>query len=315
MAEVVVTGVSSFVGHHLARHWALLGHHVIGTISRPRDRYLGIAAERIAAIEPYVEIFGLDLREPRDIAALVDRRAPSLWIQHAGFATAYSSFDYDLDFGHQLNVAPLTPLFAALRGGPCGVVITGSSAEYAVSEIGNREDDACAPDTPYGLSKLTQTLRARQLAEQFDIPTRVARLYIPFGSRDSPQKLLPQTIAKLRQGEPVALSPCEQRRDFLGVSDVCEAYVRLADDLARPGFDLFNIAGGIPVRLRDFLHEIADRIGAKRDLLHFGAIPMRPGELPASYADMGKARRVLGWIPTPLSAAIDRDLLAPGNGK
>ena len=91
MAEVVVTGVSSFVGHHLARHWALLGHHVIGTISRPRDRYVGIAAERIAAIEPYVEVFGLDLREPGGIAALVDRRAPSLWIQHAGFATAYGS--------------------------------------------------------------------------------------------------------------------------------------------------------------------------------------------------------------------------------
>ena len=315
MAEVVVTGVSSFVGHHLARHWALLGHHVIGTVSRPRDRYLGIAAERIAAIEPYVEIFGLDLREPREIAALVDRRAPSLWIQHAGFATAYGSFDYDLDVAHLVNVASLMPLYAALRGGPCGVIITGSSFEYTTSETGNREDDACAPDTPYGLSKLAQTLRARQLAEQLDVPSRVARLYIPFGARDNPEKLLSQTVAKLRNGEPIALSPCEQKRDFLGITDVCEAYVRLADDLARPGFDIFNIAGGDPVRLRDFLHGIADRIGAKRDLLHFGAMPMRPGEPPASYADIGKARRVLGWIPTPLSTAIDRDLLGAGNGK
>jgi hypothetical protein len=56
-------------------------------------------------------------------------------------------------------------------------------------------------------------------------------------------------------------------------------------------------------------------MGAKRDLLHFGAMPMRPGEPPASYADIGKARRVLGWIPTPLSTAIDRDLLGAGNGK
>jgi nucleoside-diphosphate-sugar epimerase len=315
VAEVVVTGVSSFVGHHLARHWALLGHHVIGTISRPRDRYVGISALRIAAIEPYVEVFGLDLREPGGIAALVDRRAPSLWIQHAGFATAYGSLDYDLDAAHLLNVTALTPLYAALRGGSCGIVITGSSTEYATSETGNRETDACVPDTPYGLSKLTQTLRARQLAEQFDVPTRVARLYVLFGPRDRPEGLLSQTVAKLRQGEPIALSPCEQRRDFLGITDVCDAYVRLADDLARPGFDIFNIAGGNPVRLRDFLHEIADRIGAKRDLLHFGAIPMRPGEPPASYADIGKARRVLGWIPTSLSAAIDRDLLRPGNCK
>src|SRR5262249_39684978 len=100
VTEVVVTGISSFVGHHLARRFALRGDHVIGTISRPRDRYQGIEAQRIAAIEPYVEIFGLDLREPREFAALVDRRAPSLWIHHAGFAADYASPDYDLETAH-----------------------------------------------------------------------------------------------------------------------------------------------------------------------------------------------------------------------
>jgi nucleoside-diphosphate-sugar epimerase len=309
VAVVVVTGISSFVGHHLARHWALRGHHVIGTIARPRDRYHGIAAERIAAIEPYVEVFGFDLREPRDVAALVDRRAPSLWIQQAGYATDYGSLDYDLDVAHQVNVASLTSLYAALRGGPCGVIVTGSSAEYSVSETGNRETDACAPDKPYGLSKLTQTLRARQLAEQLEVSTRVARLYIPFGTRDNPQKLLAQTVARLRNDEPVALSACEQTRDFLGISDVCAAYERLAGDLARCRFDLFNIAGGKAVLLRAFLQEVADRIGAKRELLRFGVLAMRPGEPRASFADIGKAVSMLGWQPTPLGEAVERDLL------
>jgi nucleoside-diphosphate-sugar epimerase len=311
VADVVVTGISSFVGHHLARHLALRGHHVIGTISRPREQYYqGVAAERIAAIEPFVEVFGLDIREPRDSAALVDRRAPSLWIQHAGFATGHGSLEYDLEFAHSVNVAPLASLYSALRGGRCSVIITGSSAEYAAAAAGNREGDACAPDTPYGLSKLTETLRARQLAEQFDVPTRVARLYIPFGALDNPTKLLPQVVAKLRNGEPIALSRCEQKRDFLGITDVCGAYELLADDLARRGFDIFNVAGGEPVVLRDFVCAIADRLGAGRDLLRFGAIPMRPGEPPASYADIGKARRTLGFAPAPLRAAIDRDLLA-----
>jgi nucleoside-diphosphate-sugar epimerase len=310
MPDIVVTGVSSFVGHHLARHFALRGHHVIGTLHRPRDAYRGAEAQRIAAVEPFVEIFGLDLREPREIAALVDRRAPSLWIQHAGFATAYGSLDYDLNFAHLVNVTPLTQLYSSLRGGRCGVILTGSSAEYSGSDSGNRENELCAPDTPYGLSKLTQTLRARQLAEHSGVSTRVARVYIPFGRLDSPNKLLAQTVVKLRNREPIALSPCEQKRDFLGVSDLCEVYERLAEDLPRARFDVFNVASGQPIVLRDFLNEIADRLCVPQDLLHFGAIAMRPGEPAVSYAVIDKARGILQWTPTPLPAALDRDLLS-----
>ncbi len=130
---------------------------------------------------------------------MVDRCAPSLWIQHAGFARGYGSLDFDLDHGHLINVAPLTQLYSALRGSRCGVIVTGSSAEYAAADSGNRESDACAPDTPYGLSKFAETLRARQLAAQHDVSTRVARLYIPFGARDNPQKLLVQVDREAAQ--------------------------------------------------------------------------------------------------------------------
>jgi nucleoside-diphosphate-sugar epimerase len=311
VADVVITGVSSFVGHHLARHFVMRGHRVVATISRPRAEYHGIEAERLAAIEPLVEVFRLNLREHRNIAALLDRHAPALWIQHAGFAIGHGSPDYNLEAGHLVNVAPLTTLYSALRGSRCGVIVTGSSAEYATADTGNRESDACVPDTPYGLSKLAQTLRARQLAEQMDVPTRVARLYIPFGTLDNPQKLLAQAIAKLRLRLPIALSPCEQRRDFVGITDVCEAYDRLAEDLPRVRFDIFNVASGEPVVLRDLLSEIARLLGVAQDLLGFGSIDMRPGEPAASYADVGKTRSILKWAPTPLAAALERDLLVP----
>jgi nucleoside-diphosphate-sugar epimerase len=232
-----------------------------------------------------------------------------LWIQHAGFATAYGSLDYDLDFAHLVNVAPLTHLYSSLRGGQCGVIITGSSAEYAGSDSGNRENELCAPDTPYGLSKLTQTLRARQLAEQSGVSTRVARVYIPFGRLDSPNKLLAQTVMKLRNREVIALSPCEQTRDFLGVGDLCGVYERLAGDLPRVRFDVFNVASGQPTVLRDFLRQIATRLCVPQELLHFGAIAMRVGEPVVSYAAIDKARSILQWEPTPLTAALDRDLL------
>ncbi len=74
---------------------------------------------------------------------------------------------------------------------------------------------------------------------------------------------------------------------------------------------MFNVGSGEPVVLRDFLGEIADRLGADHELLRFGAIAMRAGEPPVCYPDISKARRLLGFNPTPLRAAIDRDLLGP----
>src|SRR5262245_4863740 len=157
------------------------GHRVVATLSRPRGEYHGIESERLAVVEPLVDLVILNLREHRNIVDLLEHRAPAVWIQHAGFATDYSSPHYDLETAHLVNVAPLTTLYSARKGIGCGVIVTGSSAEYSASDTGNRESDACTPDTPYGLSKLTQTLRARQLAEQMNVPTRVARLFIPFG--------------------------------------------------------------------------------------------------------------------------------------
>jgi nucleoside-diphosphate-sugar epimerase len=155
MVDIVLTGVSSFVGHHLARHLAMRGHRVVATLSRPRGEYHGIEAERLAVVAPLIDLVRLNLREHRHITELVEQRAPSVWIQHAGFATGYSSPDYNLETAHLVNVAPLTTLYSALRGSGCGVIVTGSSAEYSASDAGNRESDACMPDTPYGLSKLT----------------------------------------------------------------------------------------------------------------------------------------------------------------
>src|SRR5262249_13280201 len=240
-------------------------------------------AHRLQTLGHSIEVAHLDLRDALAVEALVDRLCPSLWLQHAGYATNYASPDYDLAAGFSVNVRPLWSLYAALAGRHCGVIVTGSSAEYARSDTANHEEDACWPDTPYGLSKLSETLAARQCAERHGVRTRVARLYIPFGPLDHPDKLLAQTVAGLNSGRPIALSPCNQVSDFIGISDVCNAYVALAHELPRMRFDIFNICGGEPVRLRDFLLVIAARMGVDPALLKFGERPLRKGESAISY--------------------------------
>ncbi len=306
---VVATGVSSFVGMHLARHFAGAGFRVVGTISKPRESYGGIRAERLKVLDGSAELVQLDIADAAAVATLVERVAPALWLHHAGYAVNYASHDYDLAKGFASNVAPLTHLYKCLTGRGCNVIVTGSSAEYSCSDTANREDDVCWPDMPYGVSKLEETIRARQLALQFNVPTRVARLYIPFGSYDNPEKLLAQVVAGLRDGKPIDLSACTQARDFLGVSDLCAAYAALNADMSRTLFDVFNICSGEAVVLREFLSTIAATMKADPALLRFGARPMRAGEAAFSFGSNGKAQKILSWRPRDLHSAIAQDLL------
>jgi nucleoside-diphosphate-sugar epimerase len=298
---VVLTGASSFVGYHLAVAFADAGWRVNAIHSRSIAAYDDVRAERLKLVRERARLIEADLGDPTAAQTIVDAVSPTLWIQHAGFADNYASPDYQLGAAHAVNVLALNPIYRTLAGGGCGVIITGSSMEYAASDDANKEDDPCWPEFPYGLSKLAETLYARQLAIRYVVPTRVARLYIPFGQYDNPRKLLPSVIAALGASKPIDLSDCVQRRDFIAVEDVAAGYVRLGDDLPRTLFDIFNLCRGEAVQLRDLLLGFAGTLGADPSLLRFGALAMRPGEPNISFGDAGKARELLGWSARPIS--------------
>ena len=305
MKSVVVTGATSFVGCYLAKKFAQKGWDVSATLSRPASAYDGIQVERLKWIGESVAWQELDLRDEKATRDFIARVHPKLWIHHAGFAVNYGCLDYDLRAGHEVNVAPLTHIYDELAKARCGgVIVTGSSMEYADTDRACKESDECKPSTPYGRSKLEETQAAARLSERHGVPTRVARLFIPFGPLDAPGKVLPYVIENLKKGLPVELSPCTQRRDFLAVGDVAKAYGLLAGDLKRGGFEVFNICSGEAITVRHVIETIADHLGASRDLLRFGKREMRKGEPLVSYGSKEKARKMLGWHSGTLEEGI-----------
>lgn len=310
---VVVTGVTSFVGLHLAARFSRSGWRVVATHGRELPAYQGIQADRLEQLQGRLELRKLDITKPSECRELVERVNPSLWLHHAGFADNYGSMDYDLPRSFDVNVEPLTTLYPLLADCQASVIVTGSSAEYSDSPSLAAEADECLPATPYGLSKLTETVRAAQLSRLHGVPTRVARLFIPFGSFDNPKKLLASVIESLNSGTQIGLSDCTQARDFVGVSDLCSGYECLVEDMPRTLFDIFNLCGGAGTTLREFLIQIAETIGAETSLLDFGARTMRAGETPFSAGSNDKADRLLDWQPRPLAKAIAEDLINPAD--
>lgn len=304
-APVVVTGISSFVGCHLAVRFADIGARVVGTTTG--SRLDGVRLERVeTVIRAGAEHKTLDMTNANALRSFIDDTRPALWLHHAGWAKDYASPDYNLERAHAVNVAPLASLYPALADAGCrGVIVTGSDAEYASGDAPHREDEACLPPLPYGLSKLAETIRASQLAARYALPTRVARLFIPYGPMDAPKKLIPSVLKALKEDRPVELTPCIQKRDFLHIEDVTRAYAAMAERLdGGPLFEIFNVCGGQAVRLRDFLLHIARMLDADPELLHFGARDMRPGEAPVCHGDIQKALTLLDWKPRPLEEGL-----------
>lgn len=312
--KVLITGATSFVGCHLAMGFLAAGHSVVASVSAAgtadgiRGLRLRLMTERGVALRP------VNLLSPEEIAQAVAEEHPDLWVQHAGYTKGYASADYDLATGFAVNVLPLTAIFRAMAARGGGVIVTGTVSEYSDSDEPHREDECCRPSTSYGLAKLAETLRAEQLARALGVPTRIARIFLPFGPLDNPEKLLSSLIARLRTGQRMALSPCAQRRDVLYVDDLVALYLSLAADLQRGGCDIFNACAGHSPRLKDLILEIATVLGADPALCDFEAIPMRPGEAMVISGSSEKACRLLGWSPMPWRAAVRRFLADPMAG-
>ncbi len=308
MKKILITGISSFIGFHLAKYFNKNENFkVIGTLTKNIFDYNGIQSTRLNILKKEGIIFEkLNLTDSDSVSAFINAVRPNIWINHAGYAENYVSFDYDLKKGMNINVYPLYAIYPALKQNDCeGIIITGTNAEYSDSDVANKETDSCFPTTPYGLSKLMETLAAKQLSDYYGLTTRVVRVYLPFGPLDLPKKLLPYLINQFKKNQCVELSPCLQKRDFIHVEDLARGYETLLNDFSRNSvFDIFNLCSGKAARLKDLLLMIVRILDSNPELLRFGARKMRPGEPDISYGSIQKAIDILDWKPLSLQEGL-----------
>jgi len=297
MKKILITGISSFIGYHLAKYFSGLSYEVTGTVSKKLREYeqRSIQAKRLNNLKE-VNIFKLDMRDNQSLKNTIQDVKPDYCIHHAGYTQNYGSFEYDIDQAFEINVRPLYALYKELTDVGCkGVIITGTNAEYSDCDLANMENDNCMPTTPYGLSKLNETLSAYQLSKFFNLPTRISRVYIPFGAMDSPNKLFPYLINLLKQNRTVDLSPGLQKRDFIYIKELVRIYFSLLLDLETGNFEIFNACSGAPIRLKDFICLICEKLGKETKLLDFNARQMRPREPRISYGNTNKLSTMLNY--------------------
>ena len=303
---IAINGVSSFVGSHLAIHFSKKNYIVFGLISKPFKSYESIRKKRLNICKKFgVKIQELDLLKRDKIIDFISFTKPDYFIHHAAWTENANSINFDLNKALLVNVSPLRTIYEEMsKYCSKGIIITGTNAEYGDIQYPCLESDNCMPTTPYGLSKLSETVIAYQLSNQFDLPTRVGRIFNPLGPLDNPRKLIPSLIKEIKLNREFKLSSCSQVRDFIYVGDLVDGFQKLSMDLNRGGFDIFNLSSGEGISVKSLIELIADKLAAHQSLLKFNSLPLRIGESNFSVGDNNKAIKILQWEPTSIKEMI-----------
>ena len=280
--KVLVTGAAGFVGAAATRALMDAGHEVVAPLrestNAARLQGLAIATPRLA------------LEDEAAVSALLAAEAPRAILHAAWYA---GPTDY-LDAAENEACAAVTLALgqAAVRAGVERFVGVGSCAEYAAQDQPHREEDACAPTSLYGRSKVLAHEGLTALFADAGVGFAWARLFHLHGPGEAPLRLLPWVAARLRAGQEVALTPGAQVRDHLHIDDAGRALAMLVDHDLRGAV---NVASGIPVTLRAVL-EVLGALLERPELLRFGARPYRAGEPMHLCADVSRLR-ALGFRP------------------
>jgi UDP-glucose 4-epimerase len=188
-------------------------------------------------------------------------------------------------------------LQAARAAGVPRVVYASSSSVYGASpELPKREDQVPAPISPYAVSKAAGEQYAAVWSRLYGVEAVGLRYFNVFGPRQDPASeyaaVLPRFILWALRGQPLEVhGDGTQSRDFTYIDNVVDANLRAASVPGVAG-EVFNVGGGERISLLAVIEMLEQALGRPLQRQHTAG---RAGDVPHTLADIGKARRLLGY--------------------
>lgn len=292
--KVLVTGGAGFIGSHLTD--ALLANKhavtVVDDLSTGRREFVPGGAEFIEADITTLKFVDITQRIAPDVLC------------HLAAQISVSESARDPRSDAEMNICgSLNVLTAAQRAGVKRFINVSSGAVYSPhATLPYREAAVAAPLSPYGVAKLAVEHYCQYFAEYRGLPTVTVRLGNVFGPRQNPMGeagVIAIFLQRMLGGEPVEVHGSgAQAKDYIYVSDVVDALVRLLDAKLPAAKDLtgrcYNVGTGEPRSVNEIFTLLA---GMASYRLAPAAGPARPADQKLVTLDCGRAHKVLGWKP------------------
>lgn len=153
----------------------------------------------------------------------------------------------------------------------------GSSEEYGSEGSPFREDQREHPNSPYALVKQLTTNTTMMLHANYGFPAMVVRPGNLFGPGQNKSKFIPYVIEQLCNNQPLNVSPCEQKRDFIYVDDFAQCIQGLLTHYEKAVGQIVNVSSGNSISLKSIIETCKQQLHSSSEV-HYGALPYRENE-------------------------------------
>src|SRR5690606_4395326 len=301
---LLVTGAAGFIGHRLSEALLQRGHEVVGLDSM-NDYYdvrLKEARLELLQRQPGFRFERVDLADASALRAVFDRHRPARVANMAAQAGIRYSIECPSDYV-QSNLVGFANLLECCRYGDVEhLVYASSSSVYggATKMPFSVRDPVDHPMSFYAATKKANELMAHTYSHVFRLPTTGLRFFTVYGPWGRPDMALFLFTRAMLAGETIKVfNHGDMRRDFTYIDDIVEGVVRVIEKVPEPDpaydrgapdpsrsdapFRVYNIGNQEPVELLEMIRVLEQKLGieARKELL-----PMQPGDVPATYADV-----------------------------
>ncbi|HSW65008.1 MAG TPA: NAD-dependent epimerase [Dissulfurispiraceae bacterium] len=321
--KILVTGAAGFIGSALSRRLLDRGDHVVG-IDNMNDYYdVTLKEARLARLQgmPGFTFVKLDIADRADMETLFAEQQFDAVMNLAAQAGVRYSLINPYSYIDS-NIMGFTNILEGCRhNGVKHLVYASSSSVYGANtnmpfSVHHNVDH---PVSLYAASKKANELMAHTYSHLYTIPTTGLRFFTVYGPWGRPDMALFLFTEAILEGRPIdVFNYGRMRRDFTYIDDIVEGVVRVIDRIPEPNpawsgdapdsatsyapYRLYNIGNNNPVELMQFIEELEDCLGKKADK---NLLPIQPGDVPATYADVDDLIQDVGFKPdTPIAEGV-----------
>ena len=305
MKKILVSGCAGFIGSNLVdkllkNKWRVVGVDNFNDYYDPKIKRENLIE---ASKSKYFKLYCADAIDFEQMKQIFSREKPDVVVHLAARAGVRPSLDNPLLYGEVNKLGTLNLLKLSVDFKISKFVFASSSSVYGKSKIiPFFEDDPCLDIiSPYGASKRAAEIFVETFSKVYGLKTVALRLFTVYGPRGRPDMAPALFTNAVREGRAVnQFGDGKTFRDYTFVDDIVEGIEKAIEmDM---NFEIINLGNNNPVSLLEFISVIETALGKKAKVLK---VPLRPGDVKKTWANVEKARDLLGWSPkTNISQGI-----------
>ena len=299
MNKILVTGGAGFIGSHLVDNLLAENDCQLTVVDNFNDFYSPAAKRANVAAHlsnANFKLYETDICSPEDLRRVFEENRFDAIVHLAARAGVRPSLENPAGYLETNVTGTLNLLELAKEFQIEHFVFASSSSVYGInSEIPFSEDQKISqPISPYAATKAAGELLCHTYSHLYDIRTVCLRFFTVYGARQRPDLAIRKFAELILEKKPIQVfGDGTTRRDYTFVDDIIQG-VRAAIDYTKSRYEIFNLGESRTVELK-YLIELLEESLEKTAIIE--RLPMQPGDVPQTYADITKARRLLNYNP------------------